>query len=308
MPGPVVDADKRPVIAYLAVGIDDGAGHRNVELRIARSGNANPEGAGDWTHALIAAAPGTCGGLCGGQSCVAGVATTDPQECVTASTDCGTACSATEVCVTGACRAFIDEPKVVALPGGTGLYVSLVMMFDGRLAAAYYDSTRRALVVAAEATRGGNDFAETVLDGNVAGRDRGMWSSAVADGGGVVHIAYQDSLGDQLMYTTWNGTAGTPEVVDNGVRPGGRPHPVGAGSSIYLDAGAPVIAYQDGLLSDAILASRGTGTWMSVPLAAGPLLDGFSMAATTGHGSPAIAWGSMDPALPIPMMLVVGSP
>ncbi len=304
----VIDADKRPAIAYLALGVDDGAGHRNVELRIARAGNANPEASGDWTHAVIATAPGTCGGLCGGQSCVAGAAETDPQECVTATTDCATACADTEVCVTGACRAFVDVPKVVSLPGGTGLYVSLVVLPDGRLAAAYYDMTRRALVLAAEATRGGNDFAETVLDGNVAGRDRGMWATAVAGDDGVVHIGYQDSLGDQLMYTTWNGAAGTPEVVDNGVRAGDRPHPVGSGSSIYLDAGAPVIAYQDGLVSDAMLASRGTGTWASVPLAAGPLLDGFSIAATTGHGSPAIAWGSMDPALAIPMMLVVGSP
>jgi hypothetical protein len=183
-----------------------------------------------------------------------------------------------------------------------------VLLPDGRLAAAYYDQNRRALVLAAEATRGGNDFAETVLDGNVAGADRGMWSSAVAGEDGVVHIAYQDALGDQLMYTTWNGTAGTPEVADNGVRAGDRPHPVGAGSSIYLDGGAPVIAYQDGLVSDAMLASRGSGTWTSVALASGPLLDGFSMAATTGHGSPAIAWGSMDPSLPVPMMLVVGSP
>jgi len=35
--------------------------------------NANPEATGDWTHAVIATAPGTCGGLCGGQSSVAGV-------------------------------------------------------------------------------------------------------------------------------------------------------------------------------------------------------------------------------------------
>src|SRR5205807_8829512 len=125
-----------------------------------------------------------------------------------------------------------------------GLWVSLVNLADGRLAAAYYDDHRRALVLSVETGAGSSQFTENILDGNVAGADRGMWSSAVAAADGTVHIAYQDALGDQLMYTTWSsGTAGTPVVVDDGTRAGDRTHPVGAAASIFLVNGTPAIAY-----------------------------------------------------------------
>jgi hypothetical protein len=213
-----------------------------------------------------------------------------------------------EACVAGTCRAVVDAPAFATLPGGTGLYANLVTLPDGRLAAVYYDMIRRALVIAVEGTKGGNDFAETVLDGNAAGADRGIWASAVAGGDGTVHIAYQDALGDQLMYTTWNGSPGTPEVVDDGVRDGDRTHPVGAGSAIYLDGGSPVILYQDGLVSDVVRATRAGGSWAVAAIKTGPLLDGFGIAATTGHGSPTAAWGTEDPSLPVPMTLTVAAP
>ena len=97
-----------------------------------------------------------------------------------------------------------------------------------------------------------------MLDGNVTGADRGMWASAVVGGDGTVHVAYQDALGDELMYTTWaNGAAGTPEIVDDGVRAGDRTHPVGAAAAIYLVNGAPTIAYQDGMTADVYVAQKG---------------------------------------------------
>jgi len=98
------------------------------------------------------------------------------------------------------------------------------------------------------------------------------------------------------MYTTWNGAAGTPELVDDGRRAGDRAHPVGAAASIYIVNGGPVIAYQDGLTADVDLAQKG-GMWTTSPLASGPLLDGFSIASTTAHGAPVLAWLSIDPAL-----------
>jgi len=306
----VIDGDGRPAIAHLAIGVDDGMGHRNTELRLMRAANGSPTDSAAWTKTVLATAPAFCGGLCGsGTVCTAGAAETDPQSCVAPTTDCTATCGDGETCVMGTCRTRFDEPKVVSLPGGTGLYVSLVALPDGRLAAAFYDMTRRALVLAVEGTRGGNDFSEIVLDGNAVGRDRGMWASAIADAAGVVHVAYQDALGDQVFYTTWNaGTVSAPEVVDTGERTGDRTHIVGAGLAIYLDNGGPVVAYQDGLVSDVVLASRGSGTWTTTPLAAGPLLDGFSVAATTGHGAPALAWGTLDPALTVPWMVTVGGP
>jgi hypothetical protein len=304
-----VDGDKKPAIAYIALGIDDGMGHRNTELRLVRAKNATPTQAADWTSTLLSSGTASCGGLCGSMTCVEGAApAVDPQECVSATTDCGTACADTEACVTGACRAIVEAPKVLLPPGGAGAYVSLVTLTDGRLAAVYYNANKRALMLSVEGSKNGNDFTESVLDGDVVGADRGMWCSAVVDGAGTIHIAYQDALGDQLMYTSWNGTPGTPAVVDDGQRSGDRTHPVGSGSSIYLVGGEPAIAYQDGLTSDVYLATRAGGTWTTTGLAMGPLLDGFSIGVTTGHGTPVLAWGQMDPAKAPPPNLVVRTP
>jgi hypothetical protein len=299
----VMDADGRPVIAYLALGVDDGQGRRMTELRLARAGIKVPKATADWNRSVIVTAPGTCAGLCDGQTCVAG----DPPTCVSPTTDCSGSCGDGRACVGGVCRDVIPEPTMLDLPTGTGLFVSLVVLPDGRLAAAYYDRTRRALVLAVENARGTSMFTETVLDGDRVGADRGMWASAAVGGDGTVHVAYQDALGDQLVYTTWNGAPGTPEIVDDGQRTGDRTHPVGAAASIYLVAGSPAIAYQDGLTSDVYLATRG-GTWTTTSIASGPLLDGFFIAATTFKGAPVLAWGQIDPARTPIHGLVVTAP
>ena len=107
------------------------------------------------------------------------------------------------------------------------------------------------------------------------------------------------------MYTQWSGSVATPEVVDDGQRAGDRTHTVGAASSIYIANGAPVIAYQDGLRADVYLAAKSGATWITNPIAATPLLDGFSIAATTGHGTPYVAWGALDPsAAPLGTLVV----
>jgi hypothetical protein len=290
----VIDSDHHPVIAYMAVGGDDGMGHKTSELRIARAGAPEPS-SNDWVITTVATAPASCAGSCtGGQSCVAGAAATDPQVCITPTSDCNPACASGDVCSMGACVTALADPMLDQLPTGTGLFAKLLVLTDGRLAIAFYDDARRALVLDVESAKGTGTFAETILDGNVAGADRGMWTSAVVGGDGTVHVAYQDALGDQLMYTTWNGAAGTPEIVDDGVRSGDRTHPVGAAASIYVVSGAPTIAYQDGMTSDVNVASKGA-TWTTAPLATGPLLDGFSIAATTGHGTPYLAWDTKDP-------------
>jgi hypothetical protein len=123
-----------------------------------------------------------------------------------------------------------------------------------------------------------------------------MWARAAVDAAGTVHIAYQDALGDQLMYTTWAGAAGTPELVDDGQRTGDRTHPVGAGTTLYLNGGTPNIAYQDGTTADVYLATK-SNAWTTTAIATGPLLEGFWVSGTTAHkGTPYLAWGSMDPA------------
>jgi hypothetical protein len=113
----------------------------------------------------------------------------------------------------------------------------------------------------------------------------------------MVHIAYQDALGDQLFYTSFaGGTPGVPELVDDGQRAGDRTHNVGAAAAIVFINGFPQIAYQDGLTSDVYLAAKSGITWSTSPIASGPLLDGFSIGATKFNGQPFLAWNRIDPA------------
>lgn len=296
------DANGRPAIAYIALGVDDGAGHRNTELRFARAQNNSPASAGDWMISPIATGVGSCGGLCGaGEACIA---TMEGQTCTAITSDCTAECADTEACIAAACVEAFAEPEVVDLATGTGLFVDLVLLNDGRFAAVYYDRNARELRVATETGPGTGAFTETTLDGGGA-NDRGMWASAVADTSGTLHIAYQDALGDQLFYTSFNGTVGTPELVDDGQRAGDRTHSVGAAAAIFLSNGAPQIAYQDGLTADVYLATRNGTAWSTQGLAISPLLDGFSIAATTGHGQPYLAWDRLDPALDVPNGLFV---
>ncbi|MEO8553931.1 MAG: hypothetical protein ABI678_28350, partial [Kofleriaceae bacterium] len=236
------DLDHHPVIAYMTLGGDDGMGHRMTELRIARAASTEP-GEADWIIKPVASAAGSCAGLCGGSdACVAGAAATDPQVCTAGTTDCTAACAAGDVCYMGACQTVLADPKLDDLPSGTGLFAKLLVLSDGRLAIVAYDQTRRALVLNVETGKGTSMFAETILDGNATGAERAMSASAALAPDGTIHVAYQDALGDELMYTTWNGNPGTPEIVDDGIRAGDRTHPVGAAAAIYLSNGAPAIA------------------------------------------------------------------
>jgi hypothetical protein len=302
-----IDRAGNPAIAYLAVGNDDGMGHLVTELRVVRASSTSP-GESDWSATVVASAPGTCAGECAaGLACVAGLAATDPETCVAPTIDCTPACGAGDVCSAGACVTEILDPQIAELATGTGLFASLVVLPDGRLAVAYYDRAKHALALAVESGAGTNLFTETALDATPAG-DRGVWASAAVDAGGTIHVAYQDALGDRLMYTTWNGTPGTPEIVDDGERAGDRPHNVGAAAALYLVNDAPAIAYQDGLDADVYVASRSGAGWATMGIATGPLLDGFSIGATTGGGSPVLAWGAIDPAGSPIGQLVVESP
>jgi MYXO-CTERM domain-containing protein len=269
-----VDAAGNAVVAYLAVGVADGAGGIKSELRVARATKAIPDDF-DWSIAAIAEAPASCGGFCAaGQACLAGT----PEVCVTPTNDCASDCGDDQVCSAGACVDAVADPSYVDLPTGTGLFPTALVLSDGRVAVVYYDRVRTALVLLLESSAGAGTYAETILDG-ADDSDRGMWASAVTDGT-AIHVAYQDALGDQVYYTSWSGGAGTPELVDDGVRPGDRTHPVGAGASIYFAGGEPAIAYQDGMVADIVVAHRSGGAWTTAPLSSGATLDGFHIAAT----------------------------
>jgi hypothetical protein len=304
----IIDGSGYPTIAYLAVGVDDGMGHMLTELRLARATTMDPASASDFTITTVISAVGSCAGLCAaGDSCIAGSA---GDVCITPTTDCSAGCGSGDVCSSGACVAALADPMVYDVPTGAGMFDSPVLLADGRLAITYYDQTARTLVIGVETALSSSMFMPTVLDGGTTTTDRGMWSSAAVASDGTVHIAYQDAIGDQVMYTTWKGgTAGTPEVVDDGERPGDRPHNVGAAATMYLVNDSPNIAYQDGLASDVDVSTlAGPGTWSMQDIASTDVLDGFFIAATTGHGSPVLAWDSRDPTTPDIHSLVIQAP
>jgi hypothetical protein len=294
----ITDGSQYPTIAYDAIGVPDEMGHVSTELRLARATTTDPQSASDWTISTVVSEIASCGGLCpSGDECMAGSGS-DVDTCVTPTTDCSAGCGSADVCYNGACVAAVAAPTVYDVPTGTGLFPSIVQLSDTRLAITYYDRTAGALAIGVETAPQSSQFTPTVLDGGTTGENRGMWTSAVVASDGTVHVAYQDVVGSQVMYTTWNaGTAGTPEVVDDGERSGDRPHPVGASAAIYLVNDSPVIAYQDGLAADVDVSTRmGPGAWNMNDLASGPLLDGFFIAVETAHGSPVLAWDSLNPA------------
>lgn len=256
-----------PAIAYLAIGIDDGAGGRRAQLRLARASSADPSGPGDWTIDTVEDVPVPCTGLCGtGEVCV-----TASMTCAPVDASCTEDCGSGSECVAGACTAISTFPAH-DLPEGSGLFANLVVA-GGDLAIVFYDRTAGDLVVA-RAT--GSGFERAVIDGD--GGDRGMWASAVADGD-TIHVAYQDALADRLLYTTWSaaGGAGAIEVVDDGTREGDRPHAVGAGAALALDgAGRPAVVYQDGTDIALRFARRDAGgAWQHAVLLDGAELFGF---------------------------------
>jgi hypothetical protein len=280
-----------PAIAYVVTGVVAADGSRHTELRLARASSAQPNNPGDWNIATLATAPSSCAGMCGSQHCIAPAMDGLPETCAAVSGTCNPACADTDVCVAGVCRTEVPDPKVEDIPGGTGLFPTLLLMPDGRMTVVFYDRVRTALVALSESSAGSGSFAETILDG-ADDADKGMWASAAVDQSGVIHIAYQEALGDQLMYMTFGSSPGMPVIVDDGVRQGDRTHSVGAGATIWVSGGSPHIAYQDGTISNLVVATQSGTTWSHSDMATGDLLDGFHIAAIPGGGR--LVWDQLD--------------
>ncbi len=289
-----IDGTGAPAVAYLAEGVIADDGSVVTELRLARAASADPSDA-DWTITKIAEAVGSCAGRCGGGAftCVEPAADGEPEVCAQDSGDCAAACADGETCVAGACRANVADPTSAALPEGTGLFVNLVTLPSGALAAVYYDRARSALVAQVESAAGTSQFTEFVLDGG-DDADRGLWASAAVGANGTIHVVYQDGRTDQVFYTTLASAPGPIELVDDGLRAPDRPHNVGAGAAVFVSGTTPAVIYQDGFSSDLVKATRSTsGTWSHADFATGAgLVDGFYLAATPDGTY--LAWDSMD--------------
>ena len=284
-----LDASGAPAIAYLIENVPAAGGALETQLRLARARTADPVQSTDWTLTTVASAVGSCAGRCAsGDVCLAPAADGDPETCATPGGGCPTACADDQACVGGTCRTAIPTPTASDLPQGTGLFVNLVTLPDGKLAMVFYDRTRTSLVMQVESAPGAGTFAETVLDGS---GDRGMWASALVGPDGTLHVAYQDARADTVHYLSWNGTPGAIELVDDGTRAGDRTHPVGAGATVFLRGGAPAIAYQDAATADLVVAAKAGATWAPTPVASTRTLDGFHLAAAGAT----LAWDALDP-------------
>ncbi len=289
-----VDPDGIPAIAYMVTGLPGQAGARRAELRYARATTTTPDSSTDWTVSVVDSAGVSCAGMCGaGESCVD---SDGDHLCVTPGDDCAGGCAEESACVGGTCLAVVPAPVAHDLPPGTGLFADLSYLPDGRPVVAYYDRTTTDLMVMV----GGASWTAIAVDA-AAQSDTGMWTSAAMDAAGTLHVAYQDALADQLLYTTWSEAGvGPVEVVDDGVRPGDRPHPVGASAALFLDSGGnPAIAYQDGLSHDMLLARRDGSSWARESLAAGPAVYGFYIDAATAGDRTWISSFQYDRAAPV---------
>jgi len=284
----VVDSVGTPAIAYMATELDDGLGGRKTELRYAQANSPDPRSASDWTITVLDEAAVSCAGLCGDGACLEQQTVDGPAErCVTPTADCPADCASGEVCYGGACVAKIPDPAAYDMPQGVGLFADQAVMADGRRAIVYYDRTNGDLMMQIF----DGSWTKQPIDAS-ANSDTGQWASVVADGAGTLHIAYQDALGDQLLYRTWSaGGLSSVEVVDDGVRSDdSRTHPVGASASVFIDSNGEVgVAYQDGATSDLVVSHKTSTGWTREDLLVGPHLDGFFVDTASGAGGTEIS-------------------
>ncbi len=265
-----------PSISYMATGIDDGAGGRKSQLRIAQASATDPSSGADWTVTVLDEAPIPCTGLCGaGEACVA-----ETLLCKAIGSGCDD-CGSGDECIEGACTTVL-VPVAYDIPEGTGMFTNLAFLADGRPIIVYYDRATGDLVL----QENNGSWNRVEIDA-APETDTGMWATIAVDGS-TVHIAYQDALRDRLLYTTWDsGSVGPVEVVDDGQRNSDRPHHVGAGAALVLDAqGLPALVYQDGAAVTLQFARRdSTGTWTRGDLMSGAELYGFYNALVVDGGA-----------------------
>ncbi len=272
-----LDGSDVPTIAYFSGDLPDGAGGFVSRLRLATATSAAPAGPADWTIVTLDETKIPCAGLCDkGQACVP----VDPADKTKGSlckavdaSPCPMACGTDQACIGAACVAYLPPPAAPDLPEGTGLFARLLRGGDGR-EVVYYDREQGDLKLARES---GGTFAVSFIDGNDPLTDVGQFAAAALAPDGTLHVAYQDAIGDRLLYKTVQGATAemAPEVVDDGLRADGQ-HPVGAGAAISADGSTVQVLYQDQQQAALMQAEKSGGAWgKPTTLRAGPKGYGF---------------------------------
>ena len=226
-----------------------------------------------------------------------------PEVCVTPSNTCTPACSVASVlCRRVSKRSTSQADQPAWRPG---LYVSLVLLPDGRLAAAYYDMNRRALVLAVRSGKGSSQFdgpsstATRPAPIAACGRERRRWRRCHRShlAGRARRSADVHDLERISRHAPARRRWSTPLSAPIRSTPRHR--------SISSTARRP--SRRDG--ADRGRGDREEGHAVDRQRSSDrPRADGFSIAVTTGHGAPVLAWDSLDPANAPPNGLVVRSP
>lgn len=164
------------------------------------------------------------------------------------------------------------EPAFADLPTGTGAFACAVRLPGDIPAVAYYDQQAGDLRLALRAPEG---WQVRPLDGGPA-VDRGQWASAAVAADGTLWVAYQDAISDRLLLRSFAGDVpGERIVLDDGRRPGDRPHSVGASARLRLDDVGPQVFYQDATVADLYAVRPGE---TPTPVLSGPVAYGFYIA------------------------------
>ncbi|MBE7480843.1 MAG: hypothetical protein HS104_12785 [Polyangiaceae bacterium] len=283
----------KAVVAYLFM--EPGAnGAAKSGVRVATASSASPAAASDWTFTDVYTDEST---PCRAFLCASGECRADTLKCEPTTTGCTAKCGTDEKCFdtagTKSCQKIFAKTYPDAFPEAAGLYVSLAETKSG-LGLVFYDRIHGNLMAARQ--EGGSWQPATLVagqgtdaNGPIDTGDVGIGASLFVDAAGDWHVSYVNGFDETVIYTKITGgtTVGTPEVVDDGVVPGGQAV-VGADSSIAVAAnGDVVIAYQDATRGKARwatgTASGGTHTWTKKDLNVSDFAGGFNKVLPTGE-------------------------
>lgn len=277
-------------IAYMTVAISTGSAYKS-RLMYARSKVPTPTSPADWDRFLVDEVDlpmPACGAPCPtGEVCVLGTG----QCTVPDASGCSSTCDAGKACIGGRCVAIEVVSEIDQLPMGTGLFASLAIdPLNGLPWVVYYDNKRGNLNIARITQAGPDSLA--ILDGEDSrGNDTGnvgLFCSLHIDSDGTKHISYVNGLANDLWYLKVDGTGGTAELVDSGMRniagePLGPNNPdpsngakihtvalVGADSVVAKDGSNRIrIAYMDQTHLDLLYAMKEPGGKWVIQILAG---------------------------------------
>lgn len=256
--------DDVPAVAYMSVGVRKEGGKLASQLVVAQASGKAPAGPDAWTKKVVEEVEIPCAGLCGaGQACVAVGEKKDPQPSVCKAVGSGCmSCGMGQACVESKCQAVLTAPAA-GIPEGTGLYARLLRRGGGDLVVVFHNRQTGALKYAS-----GPELTVQPIDGGDGKVDVGQHLGAAISEDGTLHVAYVDAVRDRLLYRAIkDGPGSMPgalEVIDDGTRGSGaarESHAVGAGATLFIDGGAPRVAYQDQTANTLELATRGGNGW-----------------------------------------------